>query len=86
LFDRLKVQLDDNRMREAIHIDDIEDARILDARVHGKTAVIDVEFTSQEREGKSAARTVKRIWVLARPLASEDPNWELQDIKTTVDA
>lgn len=86
LFDRLMVQLQDERMWEETHVDEITDVAILEARVHGKTAVIDVAFDTLEREGTSAARRVKRLWVLARPLGSDDPNWEVQDIKTTVDA
>lgn len=87
LFDRLQVQLHDARVWQEVHVDEITEATLGDARVHGKTAVIDVTFATREREGNvSAARAVKRQWVLARPLGSEDPNWELQDIKTTVDA
>ncbi|RYG61426.1 MAG: hypothetical protein EON60_03580 [Alphaproteobacteria bacterium] len=86
LFDRLRLQLQDDRLWEETHVDAITDAAIVEARVHGKTAVIDVMFETLEREGSSAARAVKRLWVLARPLGSDDPNWELQDIKTTVDA
>ncbi len=86
LFDRLMVHLQDARMWEETHVDEIVRTAILEARVHGKTAVLDVAFDTLEREGNSAARPVSRVWVLARPLGSDDPNWEVQDIKTTVNA
>lgn len=86
LYGRLLTQLHDDRVWEPVTVDEIVSAEIGEARVHGKTAVISVEFETLERMGDSAARTVHRTWVLARPLGSEDPNWELQDIRTTTDA
>ena len=86
LYGRLLVQLQDERLWEEVHVEEITSVTLGEARVHGKTAVIDVDFETVERDGASVPRPVKRRWVLARPLGSEDPNWELQDIKTTVDA
>jgi predicted lipid-binding transport protein (Tim44 family) len=86
LHGRLLTQLQDDRVWEPVAVDEITLATLGDARVHGKTAVIDVHFETVERMGDSAARPVQRTWVLARPLGSEDPNWELQDIRTTTDA
>ena len=85
LFDRLEIEMNDNSW-EQVEIDDITSVRVVDARVHGKTAVIDVAFDTVEREGSASPKPVKRTWVLARPLGSEDPNWELEDIKTGADA
>lgn len=47
------------------------------ARVHGKTAVLDVLF-----EGEEAGTPFRRRWTLARPLNSEDPNWDVQDMQS----
>jgi len=85
LYDRLLVELHD-RIWQPVYIDDLRDAMILNARVHGKTAVIDVQFDSLEREGEATARRMQRRWVLARPLNSDDPNWELEHISTGADA
>lgn len=86
LFDRLVPELHDDKTWQPITIDEITNATVAGARVHGKTVVMDVDFTAVEREGKGAPVTRTSRWVLARPLASEDPNWELQDIKTGMNA
>ena len=86
LFGRLMTQLQDDRVWAPVTVDEVVSVRIAQARVHGKTAILDVDFEALEREGDSAARTVRRQWVLARPLGSEDPNWELQDMHITADA
>ncbi len=85
LYDRLVLDLQD-RTWQSVQIDDLRDAEILSARVHGKTAVIDVQFDSVEREGDGTPRTMQRRWVLARPMNSEDPNWELESMSTGADA
>lgn len=71
---------------QAVTVDGIEDAQIGGARVHGKTAIIEVDFKATHREGSGVPRPVRSRWTLARALNSDDPNWELQDMKTGVDA
>ncbi len=85
LHDRLVMEMADDSW-QPVHVDEIYDARLLNARVHGKTAVIEVQFDTQEREGSMPARALQRRWVLARPLGSDDPNWELEDMHTGADA
>lgn len=85
LHGRLLNDLNDKAYAK-VEVDEILSAEIGEARVNGRTAIIDVNFVTLEREGGSAARERKSVWVLARPLGSEDPNWELQDIRVRTDS
>lgn len=85
LYDRVVTDLHSAEW-QPVHIDDLRDASIVSARVHGKTAVIEVRFDSTEREGEGAPRIMQRRWVLARPLGSDDPNWELESMSAGADA
>lgn len=85
LYDRLISELHSADW-QPVQLDDLRDAEIVNARVHGKTAVIEVQFDSVECEGEASPRQLQRRWVLARPLNSEDPNWELESIRTGADA
>lgn len=71
----------------------IDKAVIADARLNGKTMLIDVQFTATQSintrtktnkfvGGKEKpAKTVKSLWTFARPAGSEDPNWDVQSIQ-----
>ena len=85
LHDRLVAEMADRSWRP-VQVDEIFEVELKNARVHGKTAVIEVQFDTREREGTMPARALQRRWVLARPLGSDDPNWELEDIHTGADA
>lgn len=85
LMGRITNELNDKSWQPVL-IDDMTHIGVAEARVHGRTSVIEVDFEALEREGTSAPRAVKRRWVLARPLGSEDPNWELEDIKLQPDS
>lgn len=72
---------------ELIVLEAIDKVSIVDARVHGRSAVIQVDLKLRLREGKrSVVRNVSKVWVLARAMNASDPNWELQEIKTVADA
>lgn len=86
LYDRLMTELHDDAIWQPVQVDAITSAEVVNARVHGRTVVMEVDFEAVQREGNASARTMRSRWVLARPLGSEDPNWELQDIKTGMDA
>jgi|GEM_PF-1402238 len=79
-----------------ITIEKIEKATLADARLNGKTMLIDVQFTAQQTENmttktgklvggktksKATAKTVKSLWTFARPTNSDDPNWDVQFIQ-----
>lgn len=85
LHGRLLNELND-KAYAPVEVEYILSAEVLDARVNGRTAIIDVQFVTLEREGNSVARERTSVWVLARPLGSEDPNWELQDIRVRADS
>ena len=80
LYGRLITELQDDDAWKPLTVDQIAGIRVAEVRVHGKTAIIDVDFEVVEREDGGVAKTVKRRWVLAKPIGSEDPNWELQDV------
>ena len=85
LYGRLMTELHDDTVWKPVTVDEIVSADIAEVRVHGKTAIIEVDFEAMEREDGGVAKAVKRRWVLAKPIGSEDPNWELQDIVVRAD-
>ncbi|HEX2859207.1 MAG TPA: TIM44-like domain-containing protein [Alphaproteobacteria bacterium] len=71
---RLLDDLSDNTFGKAPgKVSDIKAAKIANARLNGRTAIIDVDF-----DAKHGAKTVKSRWTLARAVGGQDPNWELQ--------
>ncbi len=83
-------KLDEKDQHPKVEIQSLE-AEVVDARLSGRTAIVDVKFTAKQSEnkvtsaGKSvgkkvAAKIVKSIWTFARPVDSDDPNWELEQI------
>lgn len=85
LFNRVAERWD-SKAWAPVTVDSIESAVISGARVHGRTAIITVAFKAVQREGAGVPKTVNSRWTLARPLSSDDPNWELQEMTTGVDA
>jgi predicted lipid-binding transport protein (Tim44 family) len=53
------------------------DASIVDARVNGRTVILDVKYVADHADGSRKTT----VWTWARSLASTDPNWELEDMK-----
>ena len=64
---------------------------VVDGRVHGRTAIVDVKFTAEQSENivddkekvvgkKKPAKEVVTIWTFARIVDADDPNWELEKI------
>jgi predicted lipid-binding transport protein (Tim44 family) len=73
-----------------INIEKIIGAEITSARVNGRTAIIEVALEAYQAEAEitvGSKNTMppsapeKNLWVLARALGSDDPNWEVQSIK-----
>lgn len=84
-----------NKLDEEQHSPYVEitnlDATIVDGRVVGRTALVDVKFTATQSdnmlnaagktiEPKAGAKEVTTIWTLARVIDSDDPNWSLEAI------
>jgi predicted lipid-binding transport protein (Tim44 family) len=57
-----------------------------EARIHGRTALVELAFTANHRVGKGAPKATRSVWVFARALNSTDPNWEVQSITPAADA
>jgi len=88
LMENLAPQMEDFETRDTIPnvaVEKITHLRIESARLAGRTAIIEVSITAKQREGEGTKtgplQTVTQTWVLARPLTSSDPNWELANIK-----
>ena len=75
LMEEIAEQLERDGTPKAQPITDLK-AETADVRVSGRSAVIDVSFGA-----KHGNDTRKSVWTLARPLGSEDPNWEVQAIQ-----
>lgn len=95
LFDRVMENIEEAEgQAEELKVDvhRIEKAEIVDVRVHGRSAIIDVKYVTemaeytQNSEGdvvagkKDTPKKVTQIWTWARALDSDDLNWELEDI------
>lgn len=83
LLNQLVLQLEayDNRGEQPhVEIKEPVEASIAGARVNGRTAVIEVEFMVYQAVDGGPMHLVRSRWTLARPIGSEDPNWELQQV------
>lgn len=93
LLAQLEASLEDYRERGAtpqVVVSDVRSVDIVDADVKAKTAVVrarivavqsDDEVVAGKGANQAQPREVVVEWVLARPLTSDDPNWELQRIE-----
>lgn len=92
LLAQLEDSLDDYRNRGAkpqVVVNDVRVVDVVDADVKAKTAVVRARITAFQSDDEVVAKRgatqalpheVVVEWVLARPLTSDDPNWELQRI------
>lgn len=95
LFDRFMEKVDTleaEGKKLRIDVKEITSAEIVDAKVHGQTAIIDVKYKAQHAEyvvdaednvvdgDPEKTKTVDAVWTWARNVNETDPNWELEDI------
>lgn len=83
LLNQLTTQLEAYAARSeqpSVQVDGILERSIAEARVNGRTAVIEVEFLARQSVDGGPLHEVRSRWTLARPIGSEDPNWELQQV------
>lgn len=93
LMARLEASLKDYTKRGAtpeVVVSAVEGVEIVAAKVKAKTAVVEVRIRATQSEGEVKAgkeianqalpKPVQVVWVLARALTSDDPNWELQSM------
>ncbi|MDD9912819.1 MAG: Tim44/TimA family putative adaptor protein [Alphaproteobacteria bacterium] len=84
-------EMDEKKQSPAVKIESINTVKILEARLHGKSALIDVQFTVKQSENtmkeggsfvgkEKPIKEIKTVWTFARALTAEDPNWELESI------
>lgn len=83
--------LDAKDQSPQVEIKRIVSTKIADARMSGRTAIIDVTFVAEQSENtvsstgkivgkQKPAKEVTTIWTLARPIDADDPNWVLESI------
>lgn len=81
--------LEEQGRHRVTRIDKFDDMSIVDTRVSGRTALIDLKYTVTQAQSdvktdtsttEAKAKKVTTVWTWARNLADEDPNWELEDI------
>jgi predicted lipid-binding transport protein (Tim44 family) len=84
--------LDKKKQRPLVDVKEITAVDIVDVRLSGQTAIIDVQFTAKQSENtvheetgkvvgaRKSAKMVKSVWTFARSLKSDDPNWEVEAI------
>lgn len=69
----------------------VSDAQIVDAKMHGRTAVIDVKYVAEQAEytedsdgetikGSVDSKKVSSVWRWVRPVDADDLNWDLESI------
>ena len=83
--------LESENKKRFVLIEKIENVEIVEAKLHGRTAIIDVKYVAQqtdviesedlsEDDVEKAPSEVVSIWTWARSIDSEDLNWELERI------
>jgi predicted lipid-binding transport protein (Tim44 family) len=92
LFDEV---MDDLETAEAenkkpfLELDEKIEATIIDGRLNGRTEVIEVKYSAQilqdyigqtAKSSRKKSKAVTQVWVWARPVESDDPNWQLEAI------
>ena len=83
--------LESENKKRFVLIEEIENVEIVESKLHGRTAIIDVKYVAQqtdviesedlsEDDVAKAPSEVVSIWTWARSIDSEDLNWELERI------
>jgi len=69
----------------------VKDTQIVDAKMHGRTAVVDVKYVAEQSEytedadgdvvkGSNDTKKVSSVWRWVRPVDADDLNWDLESI------
>ncbi|MFT7144740.1 MAG: putative lipid-binding transport protein (Tim44 family) [Alphaproteobacteria bacterium] len=83
--------LEEEGKQRYVAIQKIKSVEVLDARLHGRTAIIDVKYTVMQKDSieklnadkpstKTKEKEVSTVWAWAKSVDSEDLNWELESI------
>ncbi len=81
--------LESEGKKRLVKIDKLSNIEILDAKLHGRTAIIDVKYTAMQTDViedletkvadvKADAKEITSVWTWARSIDSDDLNWELE--------
>ena len=85
-------ELEEKNQTCATDVKTIEAVDLIEAKLNGRTALIQAQFTATQAEnimdadGKiippvKRAKTVKTIWTFAKPIDADDPNWDVTEIE-----
>lgn len=88
VMDDIEALEEDGKQRLFV-LEKMENVEIIDAKLHGRTAIIDVKYTALQKESvskigtkpsavRSKAKEISQIWTWARNIDSDDLNWELE--------
>ncbi len=95
LLDKLIGQLDELDAKNhspQVKVEKIENLQVVEARLNGKTAILDVQIVAKQSENivddkgkivgkEQQPKKITQVWTFARPVGTDDPNWELEDIQ-----
>jgi predicted lipid-binding transport protein (Tim44 family) len=96
LFDEVMDKIEEKMDKGVIPKTDVKEivsADIIDTRIQGKAAIVSVKYNAKIAEyeeniktnkvtknAAKKAKTIQTVWTWARPVDSDDPNWELEEI------
>tara|TARA_R110000868_G_scaffold218576_1_gene468970 strand:+ start:114898 stop:115545 length:648 start_codon:yes stop_codon:yes gene_type:complete len=83
--------LEEEGKQRFVDIDTFKNVEIIDARLHGRTAIIEVKYIVMQKDfiedldTKKSPKSLKNkevstVWTWARSVESDDLNWELESI------
>lgn len=67
----------ESKTAKTISVDGVETAEVVDARINGRTVIVEVKYKAQHKEG-GKLKPVQQVWTWARNVDADDPNWELE--------
>lgn len=81
--------LESENKKRFVLIDKFKDIEIIDAKLHGRTAILDVKYSVLQTDViedidkdidsiKKAPKEVSTVWTWAKSIDSDDLNWELE--------
>lgn len=68
------------RKWQKVEVVEVSGITLGEARVNGRTAIVEAVIRSVTKVGSAKKKMVSH-WLLARAMGSDDPNWELQEVR-----
>lgn len=85
-------EAEEQNLTFATDVKSVDTVDLLEGKMNGRTALIEVQFTATQADNmmdtkgkvKGTAKrpkATKTVWTFARPVDSEDPNWDVTSIE-----